>query len=122
MTDYISREALLERIDDIWDCADMVFEPNDNCCRADDCASCKWVETKNAIRKIAANFPAADVREVRRGKWIQTTQPCGWRDEECAECSVCGEDFVLDEWAMDDFTNLMNFCPNCGADMREEQT
>ena len=69
MTDYISREALLERIDGIWDCADMVFEPNDHCCRADDCASCKWSETKNAIRKIAANLPAADVREVKRGKW-----------------------------------------------------
>ena len=60
-----------------------------------------------------------DVRPVVRGKWIQTTQPMGWRDEDCAECSVCGEDFVLDEWAMDEFTNLMNFCPNCGADMRE---
>ena len=64
MTDYISREALLERIDGIWDCADMVFEPNDKCCRTDDCASCKWRETKNAIRKIAANIPAADVRPV----------------------------------------------------------
>ena len=55
MSDYIEREAFLERLDGIWDCADMVFEPNDKCCRADDCASCKWRETKNAIRKIAAN-------------------------------------------------------------------
>lgn len=66
------------------------------------------------------NIPAADVQPVVRGRWVHTTQPIGWRDEECAECSVCGEDFVLDEWAMDDFTNLMHFCPNCGADMREE--
>ena len=66
------------------------------------------------------SIPAADVRPVVRGKWIQTTQPMGWRDEDCAECSVCGEDFVLGEWAMDEFTNLMNFCPNCGADMRPE--
>ena len=71
MTDYISREKLLERIDGIWDCADMVFEPNDHCCRADNCASCKWRETKNAIRKIAANIPAADVRPV---KWIPVTE------------------------------------------------
>jgi hypothetical protein len=71
---------------------------------------------RDAIRKL----PAADVRPVRRGKWIQTTQPMGWRDEDCAECSVCGEDFVLDEWAMDEFTNLMNFCPNCGATMLPE--
>ena len=74
----------------------------------------------NAFISTVKNFPAADVRPVVRGKWIQTTQLLGWRDEECAVCSVCGEDFVLDEWAMDEFTNLMNFCPNCGADMREE--
>ena len=67
MAEYIEREALLKRIDGIWDCADMVFEPNDHCCRADDCASCKWRETKNAIRKIAANIPAADVRPVPDG-------------------------------------------------------
>ena len=73
-----------------------------------------------SAQRVIANIPAADVRPVVRGKWIQTTQPMGWRDEDCAECSVCGEDFVLDEWAMDEFTNLMNFCPNCGADMREE--
>lgn len=65
-------------------------------------------------RQIAHDFPAADVRPVKRGRWIQTTQPMGWRDEDCAECSVCGEDFVLDEWAMEDFTNLMNFAPTAG--------
>lgn len=79
---------------------------------------------QDASQDIAADLtsiPAADVRPVVRGKWIQTTQPMGWEDEECAECSVCGEDFVLDEWSMDDFTNTMNFCPNCGADMRGER-
>lgn len=75
---------------------------------------------RDALKSCIDDVPAADVRPVVRGRWIHTTQPMGWRDEECAECSVCGEDFVLDEWAMDDFTNLMHFCPNCGADMREE--
>ena len=76
----------------------------------------------NEIRDFVNRIPAADVRPVKRGKWEQTIQPMGWHEEECATCSVCGEDFVLDEWAMDEFTNLMHFCPNCGADMREEQT
>lgn len=67
MSDFISREALLERIDGIWDCSDMVFEPNDKCCHADDCPSCKWAETKKAIRKIVEFFPAADVRPVPTG-------------------------------------------------------
>lgn len=92
---YIEREAAIERLEKLM----QLQAPT--------------------ARAIIEAIPAADVRPVKRGRWIQTTQPMGWRDEDCAECSVCGEDFVLDEWAMEDFTNLMNFCPDCGADMRE---
>ena len=50
------QDDILERIDGIWDCNDMVFEPNDHCCDVlDDCAGCKWYQTKMAIRKIVAN-------------------------------------------------------------------
>ena len=101
MSDYISREAAIEAM-----YKDAEAHPDHTF----------WTSQHEALMDI----PAADVRPVLRGKWIQTTQPMGWRDEECAECSVCGEDFVLDECAMDEFTNLMNFCPNCGADMRGE--
>ena len=65
-----------------------------------------------AIRKLSA-----DVQPVRHGRWIETTQPMGWEDVTCAECSECGEDFVLDEWGMEDMKNLMHYCPNCGAKM-----
>lgn len=73
----------------------------------------------NSFISVVKNCPSADVRPVVRGRWEQTTQPMGWHEEECATCSVCGEDYVLDEWAMDEFTNLMHFCPNCGACMEE---
>ena len=65
-------------------------------------------------------IPAADVVPVRHGRWIETTQPMGWDDVTCAECSECGEDFVLDEWGMEDMKNLMHYCPNCGAKMDGE--
>ena len=68
-------------------------------------------------RQIAHDMDAADVVPVRHGRWIETTQPMGWDDVTCAECSECGEDFVLDEWGMDDMNNLMHYCPNCGAKM-----
>lgn len=47
--DAISREALLTALDNIYDCADMVFEPNDHCCKPEDCPGCKWHLTKNYI-------------------------------------------------------------------------
>lgn len=56
--DLISRKALLDALDGIYDCADMVFEPNDHCCKPEDCAGCKWAKTKNYIRKMVANAPS----------------------------------------------------------------
>lgn len=73
-------------------------------------------------RQIAHDMDAADVQPVRHGRWIETTQPMGWEDVTCAECSECGEDFVLDEWGMEDMKNLMLYCPNCGAKMDLEES
>lgn len=51
-------DRILEIIDGIWDCNDMVFKPNDHCCDIPkDCHGCKWAETKRAIREIVANAP-----------------------------------------------------------------
>ena len=51
-------DKLIEKIDAIWDCNDMVFSPNDHCCNVpEDCKGCKWTETKNFIRRMVANAP-----------------------------------------------------------------
>ena len=62
--------------------------------------------------------PAADVRPVVRGKWIIHKPFDSGRHNcnECIECSVCGT------WFGHDCYEISNFCPNCGADMREEAT
>ena len=73
---------------------------------------------KADIQYVMRRIPSADVAEVRHGEWKEKLEPCGWFDEPCAECSVCGEDFVLGECDMDDLIKLFKFCPNCGADMR----
>jgi hypothetical protein len=49
-----------------------------------------------------AQIPVADVRPVVRGKWINN----GWY----FRCPECGHDVLF---------SIRNFCPNCGADMRE---
>lgn len=86
MTDYISREAV--------------------------CYQLEKQETidgqPRAIRraaKIVANFPAADVRPVRRGKW-EYNGP----DENVPYCSNC----------MLPSDEETRFCAGCGADMMEE--
>ena len=92
MSDYISREAIL--------------------------AKCAYEQPWGADAVIAMieDFPAADVRENKRGKWIEIP------DEVFAstyKCSSCGEAPLCDEYS--DYT-FSPYCPNCGADMREEQT
>lgn len=59
---------------------------------------------------ILDEVPAADVRPAVRGKW-----KVGGVFDDIGRCSCCHYMFPLDT-AMTEF----HFCPNCGADMREE--
>ena len=53
-------------------------------------------------------FPAADVVEVRHGRWI-VFDP---KNAESKECSMCGYLFSR--------LYPSNYCPNCGARMDKE--
>ena len=50
----------------------------------------------------------ADVRPVRRGRWMTNGI--------AAVCDQCGGSIVIEQYECE-----MNFCPNCGADMRGDQ-
>lgn len=63
-----------------------------------------WSNIKRAISAI----PAADVREEKRGKWQSKTAAYG--NYEMHICPFCESSYLFKH----------NFCPNCGADMREE--
>lgn len=88
---YISREAAIKLFNfAVLDCLGM--EPT---IRAGD------------IVKAIKSIPAADVREVVRGKWqfhMFTANSWGY------ECRVCHT-----TW-----DTPTNFCPNCGAEMKGE--
>ena len=65
--------------------------------------------------KRAEDCPLVEV--PRRGKWkCEDEYEYG---ENAWRCSVCGEPYILIEGTPKE--NLYNFCPNCGADMREEE-
>lgn len=63
----------------------------------------------NIERREIKDIPAADVREVVRGKWIEDD------DGDGRHCSVCGNDYC---YLISDCEKY-KFCPNCGSDMRE---
>ena len=63
------------------------------------------------------HLPAADVAEVRHGRWIPSDMGGGEPDEAYV-CSECGE-----PWTLIDGTpaeNNMRYCPACGARMDKE--
>lgn len=66
-----------------------------------------WQEIIDTLEAI----PAADVCPVVRGKWKED-----W-ETGCSECSACGESYLWEDY---DGVGEWNYCPNCGADMREE--
>ncbi len=76
----------------------------------------KETDRAATVFKKLRSIPSAEVRPVVRGKWIDRDDDYhGWN---MWACSACGEEFVLTEGTPD--MNDYHFCPNCGADMREE--
>ena len=66
-----------------------------------------------AMSRAMAEAPSIDI-EPKRGKWIDLSDQ--WGLEGTFKCSACGELWSLIDGTPQD--NGMNFCPNCGADMR----
>ena len=64
-----------------------------------------------SVKEEIAAMPAADVRPVVRGHWIPVTNGRG--GHECDQC----HDYAPSMQSGGE--RLSNFCPNCGADMRE---
>ena len=89
MGDYIDREATIGYI-----------EKKKRELGITNCNACNF-------KDILRAQPAADVRPVVRGRWIEKPYLLGTTNV----CSVCGENYGMPH-------GKYNFCPNCGADMR----
>ena len=63
-------------------------------------------------------IPAADVVEVRRGRWIEDERTYPGPGLKNNLCSVCGE--IAGSWKEGlELGRKWAYCPNCGALMRE---
>ena len=97
MTEYISREAAINEV--LMGNIDKDFPRMDIAARLHD-------------------IPAADVRPVERGKWVEkkhaTMHPEDYFCRMALSCSICGHEIDYGRGYGP------NYCGNCGADMRKE--
>lgn len=64
----------------------------------------RWqLNTREAVAEMIMSVPSADVVERKRGEWFD-------RGSLSCRCSNCGCKS----------TKEFNFCPHCGADMRDD--
>lgn len=104
MAEYIEREAAMLQID----AADFVRDDNFE-------GGATLLFCDDVVDRLSA-IPAADVRPVVRGHWISEEEAEEKGDYSLRDaCSVCGHC----DWDCTESEGF-NYCPNCGADMREE--
>lgn len=99
MSDYISREALIDRLNkNLSACNHGTFS---EMCYSD------------AIETVK-HFPPADVRLVRHGQWLRTDDD--WNSLVTIQCPACGGEWCFD---VDEDVQLLgyNYRPGCGCKM-----
>ena len=72
-------------------------------------------EVAGMIEDCIDNAPTVDAVEVVHGRWIRKRYDdiCGgwWNEWTCSRC----------DWKIRENPKEFNYCPNCGADMRERK-
>lgn len=99
MDEFISREATIKRIKEVY-CVG---------CNSYHGVRCRACGTGDAI-DIIDDFPAADVAPVVHEKWLLDRWP-SWPHRECSRCKIMipRTKEVADQY--------WQYCPNCGARM-----
>lgn len=75
----------------------------------------RYGATDDALALIDA-IPAADVAEVRHGRWDASGRYKLLDGSTCIRCTECGAALHLDEYQKYHW----HYCPNCGAHMDQE--
>lgn len=74
------------------------------------------------VMRTPWRIPNADIVERKHGKWkYQTMVHESGIKANGVECSICGATYNLSITLPDMMVKALNFCPNCGADNREEE-
>lgn len=102
MAEYIKRETAIEVFE--WGDADVIEDYGDGC---------DFGFSIEAIKSAINSISAADVTQVRHGRWDDSgryTFPSGSTAVRCTNCgcSLTESEYRLNNW---------NYCPVCGAKM-----
>lgn len=69
--------------------------------------------------KATKNQPAADVQEVKHGRWITSEITM---DSGCTSCSCCHSEYYIgDLQNLEGNNDFVMYCPHCGARMDGEE-
>lgn len=77
----------------------------------EDAINLLWLFADESCASVVPDFenlPAADVAEVRHGRWVRDKWPSGTHKLICSECG---------EWS----GKQSRYCPSCGARMDKEE-
>ena len=103
--EYINRNAVLGYLNDIW----LTATPTDSTPSEErPLAISRCMGLQDAMDAVH-EFPAADVKPVVQGKWVEQPKDFDLCGVEYFACNQCGFECQL----------KYNYCPNCGADMRK---
>ena len=96
MKEYIERALAVQELEVLR----QEYEMHDDC---DELVARRCRDALSAV-------PAANVAEVRHGRWVNTNKEV----EQICKCSECG-------YPISYFWSRTPYCPNCGALMKEDE-
>ena len=81
--------------------------------------------TRGGMHEKIDSLPAADVAEVRHGRWVKRQNP-QWKAYYHDACSICGWWNTKNSMCYNGMKkpgHSLNYCPNCGAlmDVKEDE-
>ena len=112
MSEYIERDVARQELLKCYDLANATKENYRG-------ETLKDYEVADMIDSVLHNIPSAPARDVVRGKWKKRME-----EKETSYCKSFTPIWTCSECETDydpSFCMTINFCPNCGADMREEK-